>query len=60
VDEVDDDVDRDGAASGLGADQVQLVLSPVDQDNPGPQVLRVAGLCLAERGGDHLGGVVPD
>ena len=42
----------------LGADQVELVLGAVDQDHPGPPVPRVAGLGLAERGGDHLGGVV--
>ena len=57
---VDNDVNCGAPAGGLGADQVQLVLGPVDQDDPGPQVLRVAGLCLAERAGDHLGGVVPD
>jgi hypothetical protein len=30
VDEVDHDADRDAAAGGLGADQAELVLSPVD------------------------------
>jgi len=60
VDYVDDGVDGDAAAGGLGADQVQLVLGPVDEDDPGPQVSGVAGLGLAERGGDHLGGVAPD
>jgi hypothetical protein len=59
VDDVDDDVNGDAAAGGLGADQVQLVLGSVDQDDPGPQVLRVAGLGLVERGGDHLAGVAP-
>jgi hypothetical protein len=38
VDQVDHDVDGGAAAGGLGADQVQLVLGPVDQDDPGPQV----------------------
>ena len=52
-------MDGDGAAGGLGADQVQLVLGPVDQDDPGPQVSGIAGLCLVERGGDHLGRVFP-
>jgi hypothetical protein len=60
VDEVDHDVDRDGAAGGLGADQVQLVLGAVDQDDPGPQVAGVAGLGLVERGGDHVGGILAD
>ena len=58
VDEVDHDVDGDAAAGGLGADQVELVLGAVDQDHPGPPAGRVAGLGLAERGGDHLGRVV--
>jgi hypothetical protein len=43
VDDVDDDVNDHAAAGGLGADQVQLVLGPVDQDDPGPQVSGVAG-----------------
>jgi hypothetical protein len=60
VDQVDHDVDGGAAAGGLGADQVRLVLSPVDQDHPGPQVAGVAGLGLAERGGDHLGRVLAD
>jgi hypothetical protein len=38
----------------------KLVLGPVDQDDPGPQVLRVAGPGLAEGGGDHLGRVAAD
>ena len=60
VDQVDHDVDLRSAAAGLGADQVQLVLGPVDQDDPGPQVAGVAGPGLAERGGDHLGRVLAD
>jgi hypothetical protein len=60
VDQVDDDVDLSAAAGSLGADQVQLVLGPVDQDDPGPPVLRVAGPGLVERGGDHLGRVLAD
>jgi hypothetical protein len=59
VDEVDHDVDGDAAALGFGADQVKLVLGTVGQDNPRPLVPRIASLGLAERGGDHLGGVVP-
>ena len=39
-----DYVDDDGAAGGLGADEAQLVLGAVDEDDPGPQVERVAGL----------------
>lgn len=42
VDYVDDHVNGDVAAGGLGADETELVLGPVDQDDPGPQVLRVA------------------
>ena len=38
VDYVDHDVDRDAAAGGLGADQAELVLGAVDEDDPGPQV----------------------
>ena len=57
VNDVDDDVNFGIPAGGLGADQVQLVLGPVNQDDPGPQVAGVAGLSLAERGGDHLAGV---
>jgi len=60
VHQVDEDVDRDAAAGGLGADQAELVLGTVDQDHPGPLVARVAGFGLAERGGDHIGWVVPD
>jgi hypothetical protein len=45
------------AAGGLAADQVQLVLSAVDQDDPGPPAGRVAGFGLAEGGGDDLGRV---
>ena len=60
VNNVDNDVNFDAPAGGLGADQVQLVLGPVDQDDPGPQVAGVAGLGLVERGGDHLGGVPAD
>jgi len=58
VDEVDHDVDGDAAVGCLGADQVKLVLGPVDQDHPCPLVLRVTGFGLAERGGDHLGRIV--
>ena len=58
VNEVDHDVDGDAAPPGFGADQVQLVLGAVDQDHPCPVVLRVAGLGLAERGGDHAGRAV--
>jgi hypothetical protein len=60
VNYVDDDVDRGAPAGGLGADEVQLVLGAVDQVDPGAQVQRVAGLCLVERGGDDLGGVLAD
>jgi hypothetical protein len=59
VDDIDHDVDGGAAAGGLAADQVQLVLGPVDQDDPGPQVSGVAGLGFVERGGDHLAGVAP-
>ncbi len=58
MDEVDQDADGDAAARGLGADQVKLVLGPVDQHHPAPPVSRVAGFGLVKRGGDHLGGVV--
>jgi hypothetical protein len=58
VNQVDHDVDGDAAPLGFGADQVKLVLGPVDQDHPGPVVLRVAGFGLVERGGDRVGGVV--
>lgn len=58
ADEVDHDVDGDGAAGGLGADQVKLVLCPVDQDHPGPPAARVAGFGLVEGGGDHLGRIM--
>ena len=47
-------------AGGLGADEVQLVLGAVDQDDPGPQVAGVAGLGLVERGGDHVRGILAD
>jgi hypothetical protein len=60
VDKVDDDVDGGGAEGGLGADQVQLVLGAVDQDDPGPQLAGVAGLGLVEHGGDHRGLVLAD
>jgi hypothetical protein len=59
MDYVDDDVNCGAAARGLCADQLQLVLGAVDQDDPGAQVAGVAGLGLVERGGDHLGGVAP-
>jgi hypothetical protein len=39
--------------------RVQLVLGPVDQDDPGPLVAG-PGLGLVERGGDHLGRVLAD
>jgi hypothetical protein len=58
VDEVDQDADCDAAAGGLGADQAELVLGPVDQDHPRPPAGRVAGFGLVERGGDHLGRIV--
>lgn len=32
-------------------DQLELVDSAVDQDHPASTVLRIMGLCLAERGG---------
>jgi hypothetical protein len=60
VHEVDEDAGRDAAAGGLGADQVELVLGTVHEDHPRPLVARVAGSGLAERGGDHVRGVVPD
>ena len=60
VDYVDNDVDRDAAAGGLGADQAELVLGPVDQDEPGPLVAGVAGLGLVVHGRDHLRGDVAD
>ena len=43
VDYVDNDVDRGAAAGGPGADEAELVLGPVDQDEPGPLVAGVAG-----------------
>ena len=49
----------DAAAVCLGADQAELVLGPVDQDHPGPPARRVAGLGLAERGGNRIGRIVP-
>jgi hypothetical protein len=58
VDEVGQDADGDAAAGGLGADQVKLVLGPVDKDHPRPPAGRVAGLGLAEGGGDYLGRIV--
>ena len=54
------DVNCDAAAGGLGADQAQLVVGAVDEDDPGPQVAGVAGLGLAEHGGDHVRGVLAD
>jgi hypothetical protein len=57
VNNVDDDVNFGIPAGGLGADQVQLVLGPVNQDDPGPQAAGVAGPGLVERGRDHLAGV---
>ena len=60
VDYVDDDVDGDAAAGGLGVDQGELVLGAVDEDDPGPQAAGVAGTGLAERGGDHVRGVLAD
>src|SRR5271165_6599235 len=38
MDDIDHYVNRDAAAGGLGADQVQLVLGAIDEDDPGPQV----------------------
>jgi hypothetical protein len=58
VHDVDHDTDRDAAPRGLGADQVKLVLGPVDQDDPRAPAGRIAGFGLAERGGDHLGRIV--
>ena len=43
VNDVDDDVDGDAAAGGFRADQAQLVLGAVDEDDPGPQVERGRG-----------------
>lgn len=43
---------------GFGADQIKLVAGAVDQDDPGPPVLLVAGFGLVEGGGDHFGQVV--
>ena len=40
--------------------RLELVLGPVDQDDPGPAVAGVAGPGLVERGGDDLGGVLAD
>jgi hypothetical protein len=59
VDEVDHDVDGGAASACPGADQAELVLGPVDQDHPRPPARRVAGLGLAERGGDRFGQIVP-
>jgi hypothetical protein len=36
------------------------VVGAVDEDDPGSQVVQVAGLGLAERGGDHVRGVLAD
>ena len=60
MDYVDDYVDGDAAAGGLGADQGELVLGAVDEDDPGPQAAGVAGTGLVERGGDHVRGVLAD
>jgi hypothetical protein len=57
---VDDDVNGDAAAGGLGLDEAELVLGPVGQHDPGPLVLRVAGMGLVEHGCDHVRGVLAD
>ena len=60
MNDVNHDMDRDAAAGGLGADQVKLMLGPVNQDHPGPPVAGVTSLGLVKGGGDHVGGIVPD
>jgi hypothetical protein len=44
VNYVDNDMNRDAPAGGLGADEIQLAPGPAGQNDPGAQVLRVAGL----------------
>ena len=53
-------VNGDAAAGGLSADQAQLMLGAVDQDDPGPQVDWVAGPGLVEHRGDHVCRVLAD
>ncbi|MGH3283646.1 MAG: hypothetical protein ACRDPD_02985 [Streptosporangiaceae bacterium] len=52
---VDNDVNRDAAAGGLCPDEAELVLGPIDQDDPGPQVSGVARPGLVDHGDDDLG-----
>jgi hypothetical protein len=47
-------VDGHLPAGGLGLGQLDLVAVPVHQHHPGARVLPVAGLGLAEGGGDDL------
>ena len=48
VDEVDQDGQGDAAGGGGGLDQAELVNVPVDQRDPGPEVIRVAAVGLGE------------
>jgi hypothetical protein len=48
VDEVDHDGQGDPPRRGGGLDQAELVVVPVDQGDPGPAVIRVAAVGLAE------------
>ncbi|MFF7987953.1 hypothetical protein ACFZDK_54640 [Streptomyces sp. NPDC007901] len=58
MDDVEDDMDADASAGRFRVDQLELAFGAVDQDHPAPAVLRITGLCLVERGGDHLVRVV--
>ncbi|MCX4706663.1 hypothetical protein [Streptomyces sp. NBC_01373] len=53
MDQVDDDVDVRAALPCFRLDEVDLMVGPVDENDPGPAVLG-----LAERVGHHLGGGV--
>lgn len=54
VHEVEQDMNVDAAAGGFVLDQVELVAGAVDEHDPVPQMLRVAGCGLGEGAGDDL------
>ena len=54
VDVIDQDRDLQAAFGGLGLDGGDLLLVPVDEEDPLADALRVAAVGLVERGRDHV------
>jgi len=54
MNDTDQDVHCDAAPVGLGLDQIDLVVGAVDEHEPVPRVMPVAGLGLVEGSGDGV------